>query len=80
MAGTPIAAPKEIRARWYLQVDKHKKTVTEVCGIFGISRETYYNRLCIVRISDRNEIITSPIREVYMDDIRVLPTEGGMSN
>lgn len=42
MAGSPLSAPKEIRARWYLQADKYGKTVKEVCGIFGMSRETYY--------------------------------------
>jgi len=42
MAGTPLSAPKEIRARWYLQVDKYHKTVKEICNIFGISRKTYY--------------------------------------
>lgn len=42
MSGTLISAPKEIRARWYLQVEKYNKTVSEVCEIFGISRKTYY--------------------------------------
>lgn len=42
MAGSPLSAPKEARARWYLQVEKYNKSVTEVCDIFGISRETYY--------------------------------------
>lgn len=42
MAGTPLSAPKEIRARWYLQVDKYGKTVKEICNIFGVSRKTYY--------------------------------------
>jgi IS30 family transposase len=42
MAGTPLSAPPEMRARWYLQVEKFGKTVKEVCGIFGMSRETYY--------------------------------------
>lgn len=42
MAGTPLSAPREIRARWYLQADKYHKTVQEVCDIFGISRKTYY--------------------------------------
>jgi len=36
--------PKELRGRWYLQVEKHGKTVREVCEIFGISRKTYYKR------------------------------------
>lgn len=42
MANKYIHPPKEMRGRWYLQVEKHKKTVTEVCEIFGISRKTYY--------------------------------------
>jgi IS30 family transposase len=42
MAGTPLSAPLEIRARWYLQVDKYLKTVSDVCAIFGMSRKTYY--------------------------------------
>jgi len=31
-----------MRFRWYLQVEKYGKSVREVCGIFGISRKTYY--------------------------------------
>jgi transposase len=42
MAGSPLSAPREIRARWYLQVDKYHRSVNEVCDIFGISRKTYY--------------------------------------
>lgn len=42
MAGTPLSAPLETRAKWYLQVDKYNKSVSEVCIIFGISRKTYY--------------------------------------
>ena len=42
MAGTPLSASSEIRARWYLQVEKYQKSVTEVCEIFGVSRKTYY--------------------------------------
>lgn len=42
MAGTPLSAPREMRARWYLQVDKYGKSVKEVCNIFGVSRKTYY--------------------------------------
>lgn len=34
--------PREIRSRWYLQVDKYGKSATGVCKIFGISRKTYY--------------------------------------
>lgn len=30
------------RIKWYLQVDKYKKSVKEVCQIFGISRKCYY--------------------------------------
>lgn len=47
MSGTPLSALREMRARWYLQVDKYGKSVKEVCGIFGISKKTYhkwYNR------------------------------------
>lgn len=42
MPGSPLSAAKELRARWYLQVDKYGKSVTEVCDVFGISRKTYY--------------------------------------
>lgn len=42
MAGTPLSAPREMRARWYLQVEKYGKTVKEICNIFGVSRKTYY--------------------------------------
>ena len=42
MAGSSLSATKELRARWYLQVDKYGRTVTDVCDIFGISRKTYY--------------------------------------
>lgn len=31
-----------MRFRWYRQVEKYGKTVSEVCDIFGISRKTYY--------------------------------------
>lgn len=47
MPGTPLSAPREVRARWYLQVDKYGKSVVEVCTIFGITKKTYhkwYNR------------------------------------
>jgi len=37
-----VIFPPELRGRWYLQVEKHKKSVTEICKIFGISRKTYY--------------------------------------
>lgn len=33
---------REQRFKWYLQVDKYKKTVKETCFIFGISRKCYY--------------------------------------
>jgi len=42
MAGSPLSAPRELRFRWYLQVEKHNRPVPEVCQIFGISRKTYY--------------------------------------
>ena len=38
----PVTYPREIRFRWYLQVEKYRKPVTEACTIFGISRKTYY--------------------------------------
>jgi transposase len=47
MPGTPLSAPREARARWYLQVEKYGKSVLEVCEIFGVSKKTYhkwYNR------------------------------------
>jgi transposase len=31
-----------LRFRWYRQVEEHGRTVPEICGIFGISRKTYY--------------------------------------
>lgn len=34
--------PREIRFRWYLQVEKYGKSVKDVCLIFGLSRQTYY--------------------------------------
>lgn len=42
MPGSPLSAPREMRFRWYLQVDKYGKSIKEVCQIFGISRKTYY--------------------------------------
>lgn len=42
MPGSPLSAPRELRFRWYLQVDKYGKSPKEVCEIFGISRKTYY--------------------------------------
>ena len=42
MAGSTLSAPKHVRGRWYLQVDKYGKTVIEVCRLFGMSRKTYY--------------------------------------
>lgn len=42
MAGSPLSSPREMRFRWYLQVDKYGKSINEVCEIFGISRKTYY--------------------------------------
>lgn len=47
MSGSPLSAPREMRFRWYLQVEKYGKTISEVCLIFGISKKTYhkwYNR------------------------------------
>jgi transposase len=42
MPGSPLSAPREMRARWYLQVDKYGKSIKEVCGIFGVSKKTYH--------------------------------------
>lgn len=42
MSGSRLSAPKELRARWYLQVEKYGKRVDDVCEIFGMSRKTYY--------------------------------------
>lgn len=42
MSGSPLSAPREARARWYLQVEKYGKSVLEVCEIFGISKKTYH--------------------------------------
>lgn len=42
MAGSALSAPRDMRFRWYRQVEQYGKTVPEVCDIFGISRKTYY--------------------------------------
>lgn len=42
MAGSPLSAPRELRFRWYLQVEKYGRSVADVSRIFGISRKTYY--------------------------------------
>lgn len=34
--------PRKQRFQWYLQVNKEKRSVKEVCQIFGVSRKTYY--------------------------------------
>ena len=36
------AYPSKVRAKWYFLVDKAGKTVDEVCGIYIISKKTYY--------------------------------------
>jgi len=38
----PVTYPKDIRFRWYLQVEKYHRPVQDVAVIFGISRKTYY--------------------------------------
>lgn len=38
----PITYPKDIRFRWYRQVEQAHRSVTETTVIFGISRKTYY--------------------------------------
>lgn len=35
-----VTYPRDIRFRWYLQVEKHHRPVKEVAAIFGISRPT----------------------------------------
>lgn len=42
MPGSPLSATRDIRFRWYLQVEKYGKTVDEVCAIFGMTKKTYY--------------------------------------
>ena len=42
MPGSPLAAPKQMRFRWYRQVEVGGKTVLDVCTIFGISKKTYH--------------------------------------
>lgn len=39
----PVKYLRNQRFQWYLQVDKEKKSVSEVCRIFGISRKCYYH-------------------------------------
>lgn len=61
MPGTKLSAPKEARARWYLQVEKYGKSVKEICNIFGVSRKTYYkwynlDHHLVVRDSKRREM------------------------
>jgi transposase InsO family protein len=36
------AYPPKVRQKWYFLVDKAGKTVDEVCGLYFISRKTYY--------------------------------------
>lgn len=38
----PVTYPKDIRFRWYRQVEQVHRSVKEVVAIFGISRKTYY--------------------------------------
>jgi IS30 family transposase len=78
MAGTPLSAPREARARWYLQVDKYGKTVKDICNIFGISRKTYYkwynlDHNLVVRDSKRRGIhphtkLTSQVKMIIYDN------------
>jgi transposase len=42
MPGSPLSAPREMRFRWYLQVEKHGMTIEKVCAVFGISKKTYH--------------------------------------
>ena len=34
--------PKELRAKWYLWVEKHNHSVVETCKMFKVSRKIYY--------------------------------------
>ena len=36
------SAPREIRFRWYRQVEEYGRSVPEVCQIFGMTPKTYY--------------------------------------
>ena len=61
MAGTPLSAPSEMRARWYIQVEKYGKSVRDICSIFGVSRKTYYkwynlDHHLVLRDSKRREM------------------------
>ena len=44
MANSKQAAayPPKIRRKWYFLVEKIKKPVDEICGLYAISRKTYY--------------------------------------
>jgi transposase InsO family protein len=37
-----VAYPSHVRQKWYFLVEKAGKTVDEVCGLYAISRKTYY--------------------------------------
>lgn len=39
---SPTKYDRKQRFNWYLQVDKHGKSVAEVCKMFGVSRKCYY--------------------------------------
>lgn len=39
---SPLKYDRSQRFRWYLQVDKYRRSVKETCAIFQISRKTYY--------------------------------------
>jgi len=77
MAGTPLSAPPEMRARWFLQVDKYGKSVKDICKIFGVSRKTYYKWYALdhhlaVRDSKRREMhpqtkLTPKIRTIVYE-------------
>ncbi|MFH1047060.1 MAG: DDE-type integrase/transposase/recombinase [Patescibacteria group bacterium] len=40
MPGSQTSAPKEMRFRWYRQVEREGRTVKDACEIFGIGRKT----------------------------------------
>lgn len=56
----PKLYPREIRARWYIQVDAHSQSVSEVCRVFGISRKTYYKWYALDRTNAYKKHVSRP--------------------
>lgn len=52
--------PREERNKWYVQVEVKKKSVTDVCTVFGISRRCYYKWYKIDRGTQRRRLPTTP--------------------